>query len=109
MIGFLHWLRILAIGYYLGNSQPNEALVVAYARALEFESSSQLFKASPATIAEREAPEFDRLLAKFRVSRDDSWVTLIDAFKRMVDGFSERYKEVLHEHAREYGIEWPLA
>ena len=84
-------------------------LVEAYARALEFESSSQLLEASPATIAEREAPAFDRLLAKFGVSRNDDWDTLIDAFKRMEDGLSERYKEVLQEHARECRIEWPLA
>ena len=68
-----------------------------------------MLKASPATIAEREAPAFDRLLAKFGVSRNDDWDTLIDAFKRMEDGLSERYKEVLQEHARECRIESPLA
>jgi hypothetical protein len=45
---------------------------------------------------------FDRLLAKFGVSRSDDWEMLIDAFTRMADDFSGRYKEVFAEHERQY-------
>jgi hypothetical protein len=86
-------------------TSANSARLTELNDRMEFERSLQFFKASPATIAERQAPAFDRLLAKFGVSRNDDWDTLIAAFKRMADGLSERYKEVLQKHARECEIE----
>jgi hypothetical protein len=98
-------LRILAVGYYLGNPQPNEALAAAYARALGLSSLETSF----ATITQQDALAFDQLLAKFGVSRRHDWDTLIDAFKRMAEGFSEPYKEHMRRYAHELGIEWPFA
>jgi hypothetical protein len=101
---FFGKLRGLAIAYYLGDPQLNEAIIQAYERALGI---GRLRDTSPAMTSERDAVAFDRLLEKFGASRSDDWDTLIDAFKRMANGFSEGYKDVLEGAAREFGIEWP--
>lgn len=100
-IAFLGWLLILAIGYYLGDPQPNEPINRAYARALGIEEGGSLLTSYPQAQ--------DRLWAKFGVSRNDGWDRRIDALKRIVAGFSDRYKEALEKHARECGSKWPLA
>ena len=111
---FYLYLRLLAVGYYLGNPQPDDMPYAACARAFGVEGVDNLFslfKASPKTMIQHEA--FDRLLAKFGVSWSDGSDTLsdtlIDAHKRMADGFSERYKKYLRWYAQELGIEWPFA
>jgi hypothetical protein len=93
LIGFLRKLRVLAIAYYLGDPQPNEAIIQA---------------TSPETVMQRDALAFDRLLEKFGVSRTDDWDKLVYAFARMVDGFCEHYKETLKEYAHQYAVELPL-
>jgi hypothetical protein len=108
LIGFLRKLRVLAIAYYLGDPQPNEAIIQANERALGAEELSSLLNTSPETVMQRDALAFDRLLEKFGVSRTDDWDKLVYAFARMVDGFCEHYRETLKEYAHQYAVELPL-
>jgi hypothetical protein len=99
VISFFRWLSLLAIAYYLGDSQPDEPIIHAYKRALGIED----YSLTPFdTIKQHHGLAFDRLLAKFGVSRSDDWEMLIDAFTGMADDFSGRYKEVFAEHERQY-------
>jgi hypothetical protein len=109
LMRFYIYLQILAVGYYLGNPQPNEPLDAACGRAFGVENFSSLLKGSSETFMQHLPPAFARLLAKFEPSRSDDPGLPIDAYKRMADGFPDRYKERLREFARELGIEWPFA
>jgi hypothetical protein len=105
LISFLRMVRVLAIAYYLGDPQPNEAIVQAYERALGVES----FLRTPFDIIQQQdALAFDRLLEKFGVSRTDDWDKLVHAFSRMSEGFCERYRETLKTYADQYAVDWPL-
>jgi hypothetical protein len=108
LIGFLRKLRLLAIAYYLGDPQPNEAIIQAYERALGVEELSSLLNTSPETVMQRDALAFDRLLEKFGVSLTDDWDKLVYTFARMVDGFCEHYRETLKGYAHEYAVQLPL-
>jgi DNA-directed RNA polymerase specialized sigma24 family protein len=108
LIGFLRNLRILAVAYYLGDPQPNEAIIQAYERALGVEELASLLNTSPETVMQRDALAFDRLLEKFGVSRTDDWDKLVYALVRMADGFCEHYRETLEGYAHQYGVELPL-
>jgi hypothetical protein len=113
LMQFYGYLQYLAIGYYLGNPQPyDRSDTAAFARALGFEHVENYYHfqhTSPETIEQRWAPAVDRLLAKFGLSRSDDKDTVRDAYKRMAEGFSEPYKELLRWGARHLGIEWPFA
>jgi hypothetical protein len=91
----LHLLRAFAISYYLGDPQTGEPPIDGYARALGFEEPAELSKTPPEMFAQRESIAFDRLLAQFGVSRNDDRDALADAFRRMVDGLSESYRQCL--------------
>jgi hypothetical protein len=91
----LHMFLFCAVAYYLGDPTPEGPPMEAYMRALGYPHSYEFRKA----IDDKDPDFFERdrlarikLLAKFGVSREHEWVEIVDAFKRMHAGFSERYK-----------------
>jgi hypothetical protein len=90
-----------AIGYYLGDPKPNEALIAASARGLGYEHREflkVLKEASPSTgrdqLDEKYARANRELFAKFGVNLGEAkWKDVIEALKRMYAGFSDSYKD----------------
>jgi hypothetical protein len=91
-----------AIGYYLGDPKPNEALIAASARGLGYEHQGEFLKvlkeASPSTgraqLNEKYARANRELFAKFGVNLGEAkWKDVIEALKRMYAGFSDSYKD----------------
>jgi hypothetical protein len=91
-----------AIGYYLGDPKPNEALIAASARGLGNEHQGEFLKvlkeASPSTgrdqLNEKYARANRELFAKFGVNLGEAkWKDVIEALKRMYAGFSDSYKD----------------
>jgi hypothetical protein len=94
---------LLAVAYYLGDPAPDggpdESVMDAYVRALGYPSSYEFRNACDANDEDfnrRRCEANDKLLAKFGVSWGHEWDAIIDAFKRMEAGFSERYKRCWH-------------
>jgi hypothetical protein len=88
-------LLFCAIAYYLGDPTPGGSVMDAYMRALGYQHGYEFRKAIDAKdpdFFERDRLARIKLLAKFGVSREHEWVEIVDAFKRMHAGFSERYK-----------------
>jgi hypothetical protein len=90
-----------AIGYYLGDPKPNEALIAATARGLGYEHQGEFLKvlnASPSTgrdqLNEKYARANRELFAKFGVNLGEAKSKdVIEALKRMYAGFSDSYKD----------------
>jgi hypothetical protein len=94
------------VAYYLGDPAPDggreESVADAYARALGYPGSFEFRKAleaNDADLNERMRLAENRLLAKFGLSWEHEWDAIVDAYKRMENGFSERYKRCWHETA----------
>jgi hypothetical protein len=90
-----------AIGYYLGDPKPHEALIAATARGLGYEHQGEfvkVLKAGPSTGCNQLNEKFARanreLFAKFGVNLGEAkWKDVIEALKRMYAGFSDSYKD----------------
>jgi hypothetical protein len=96
----LNLFLLNAIGYYLGNPKPHEALIAATARGLGYEHQGEfikVLKAGPSTGRNQLNEKFARanreLFAKFGVNLGKAkWKDVIEALKRMYAGFSDSYK-----------------
>jgi hypothetical protein len=91
-----------AIGYYLGDPKPNEALIAATARGLGYEHQGEfvkVLKEASSSIGrdqlnEKYARANRELFAKFGVNLGEAkWKDVIEAVKRMYAGFSDWYKD----------------
>jgi hypothetical protein len=99
---FVSLFITLAIAHYLGDPLPNESVMDAYSRALGYACLSECFEAmrtEDLNFYERDRLARMRLFAKFSVSPRDKWAAVCEAFERMANGLSERYREVMPELA----------
>ena len=97
----LESLLVHAIGYYLGDPNPREAPIAAYARALGYEHGELLRVLKEITSGHRD-PNYNerhglairRLFSKFDVNFDEAKNGEdVKAFKRMYAGLPESDKE----------------
>jgi hypothetical protein len=103
-------LILFAIAHYLGDPNPKEAPIPAYARALGYEQG-ELLKIWKLIASGGKDPDFDqnyalanrKLFAKFGVNLNTSdWKGIEEALKRMEAGLSEDYRKRLHYGDRSY-------
>jgi hypothetical protein len=92
-----------AVAQYLGDPNPKEAPITAYARALGYEHR-EFLKILKLIASGGEDPDYDqkyalanrKLFAKFGVDLPTSnWKKTVEALKRMDAGLSENYRERL--------------
>jgi hypothetical protein len=102
----LKYARLLiwfAVAQYLGDPNPREAPITAYARALGYEPA-EFLKILKLIESGGKDPDYDqkyalanrKLFAKFGVDLDTSgWKKTVEALKRMDAGLSEYYRSRL--------------
>jgi hypothetical protein len=102
---YLKLILLFAVAHYLGDPNPKEAPITAYARALGYQQAELLIASGG------KDPDFDqnyalanrKLFAKFGVNLNTSdWKGIEEALKRMEAGLSEDYRKRLHYGDRSY-------
>jgi hypothetical protein len=97
------WRIVLA--YYLGGLESDGEVDIsdALARALNYRSGHDLFKATDTEICERLNDAYRRLFAKVGLDFDDTPPNvLFDAFVRMVNQLPDQYLEGLRSNLRQW-------
>jgi hypothetical protein len=100
LLSYYGMLKNFSIAYYLGDPRPEEAHCTAFARALGYESWSEILSlARTPEFAEKYRRAVHALFAKFgvnidegRVEDDEHWFAIGEAYERMKAGLPESWR-----------------